>query len=998
MSFSLKRKSRKNITLKKYKIDKNDNVNKIIIKHKEIKPSMPSFKTQIVDFVSQLIKIKQAKGEFYKAKLLEKAQSNLLNTQFKNFTEMESIKGVGPMTLRKCKEFMKKGTTSEIEDYKTNPLYVFLKIHGVGIRKAQELVNAGIKSIEELRQREDLLNDVQKKGLKYFEDVNQRIPRDEIELYKGVFDEIFNSIKNDDSSYEIVGSYRRIAETSGDIDLIITDPDDTTILHKFLVELVKKNILVEILSRGNIKCLAIGKIGSKPARRIDFMYSPPDEYAFAILYFTGSRLFNTLMRNRALKMGYSLNEHGLYKMVDGKKTHKISGSFPTEKSIFDFLKMAYKHPHERVDYDSVVAKKNKSLKNRKKSSVLKNIKLFVRGGLAVLQVLSEKDIAKMVKTTDNYYYKHNTPLLTDDQYDILKSFAQEKFPNNDVINNGHLNIEMSKEKVDLPYFMGSMEKIKPDTRALANWRKSYKGPYVVSSKLDGISALYTTENGVKRLYTRGNGRKGLNISYLIPHLQLPDVENITIRGELLLRKDVFKEKYAGIYKNVRNMIGGIMTTKRVEQEKWDSIDFVGYEVIKPVLKPSDQMLWLQENNVITVTNSMTKFITNDGLSKMLLETRENDPYDIDGIIVVDDKIYERTDRKCPKHAFAFKMVLSDQVMESQVVDVIWQISKNGYIIPKVQVVPVEIGGTTITYATGHNAGFIEKNKIGIGAVIQMIRSGDVIPKIKGVVKPADEPLMPNVEYIWNESHVDIILKDIQTNEMVQIKKILAFMQTLDVPSFGEGNVKKVFKAGFNTIPKILSMSPDDFMTIPGFKSKLSNKICGGIRERLEKTSLADLMVATNIFGRGMGKSRAKLILKHFPDILTSNKSEEEKLTMVESLSGFARKTAEIFVPYIPNFIDFIEKTNLQHKLEVCVPEVNTDHQLYQKKIVMTGFRDKGLEKALIELGAEVSGSVSKNTFMLLVDSLSSDSGKAEKARKLGIKMMTPYAFQANYLQ
>ena len=75
-----------------------------------------------------------------------------------------------------------------------------------------------------LRTRQDLLNDVQKKGLAYFEDINQRIPREEIERYKCVFDAAFDEVKGPNSSYEIVGSYRRNAQTSGDIDLILSCP------------------------------------------------------------------------------------------------------------------------------------------------------------------------------------------------------------------------------------------------------------------------------------------------------------------------------------------------------------------------------------------------------------------------------------------------------------------------------------------------------------------------------------------------------------------------------------------------------------------------------------------------------------------------------------------------------------------------------------------------------------------------------------------------------
>ena len=174
--------------------------------------------------------------------------------------------------------------------------------------------------------------------------------------------------------------------------MILSDPEDATVLDRFLDSLIQKNILVEVLSRGSIKCLAIGKLDSTyTARRIDFMFSPPEEYAFAVLYFTGSALFNTLMRNRALQMGYSLNEHGLYKMVDGKKTHKISQKFKDELSIFKFLKMEYKHPFERIDHNSVVlvkTNKNKSLKKKKSNSVLKNIKNFKEGGVSVLQIMS----------------------------------------------------------------------------------------------------------------------------------------------------------------------------------------------------------------------------------------------------------------------------------------------------------------------------------------------------------------------------------------------------------------------------------------------------------------------------------------------------------------------------------------------------------------------------------------------------------------------------------
>ena len=166
---------------------------------------------------------------------------------------------------------------------------------------------------------------------------------------------IFDKVKNKDSTFQIMGSYRRGDKNSGDIDICISDSnDDSGVFNKFIDALIEKGILIEVLSRGNTKSLGVSKLRRKPARRIDFMFTKHNELAFALLYFTGSKEFNTVMRKRALDMGYSMNEHGLYKMVDGKKGTKLDRYFPTEKSVFDFMGMVYKGPTERKDGNSVV--------------------------------------------------------------------------------------------------------------------------------------------------------------------------------------------------------------------------------------------------------------------------------------------------------------------------------------------------------------------------------------------------------------------------------------------------------------------------------------------------------------------------------------------------------------------------------------------------------------------------------------------------------------------
>ena len=109
------------------------------------------------------------------------------------------------------------------------------------------------------------------------------------------------------------------------------------------------------------------------------------------------------------------------------------------------------------------------------------------------------------------------------------------------------------------------------------------------------------------------------------------------------------------------------------------------------------------------------------------------------------------------------------------------------------------------------------------------------------------------------------------------------------------------------------------------------------------------------------------------------------------------KTAKLFIPYIPKFIKFLQDINQTSKLQnIKVKQVDKTHKLYNKKIVITGFRDKELQQKLEKIGVKLGTSVSKNTFIVLVNDLDDDTGKADKARKLDITIMTPDSFKSKY--
>lgn len=1087
----------------------------------QINIPIESMNEKLAKLMSTLADIMMRTGEPMKARAYKKAEETILSTQteIKEANDLKGKPGIGDTILRKITEYLETGTLQLIEREKANPELMLTDVYGIGPQKAKELVKKGITTIEQLReQQNDVLNDVQRKGLKFYEDILKRIPRKEIDEYNKVFQKTLKKIGDKKSHYEIVGSYRRGLTSSGDIDVIITSgsyshSDSTNIFDQFLDSLISQNIIVEVLSRGKNKCLVVSKIPkSDTYRRTDFLYSTIEEYPFSILYFTGSKGFNAVMRGHALKRGYSLNEHGFSKMEKGVKGAMIDHAFTDEKSIFDFLELQYKTPIERVDGRSVVSlttsepivlidppniepivvpnkktrvskkikepaikqqeekiptiednitiseeiqlpplvedsrtisekiqvspveKKKKSPKKKREpinttakkekpsliekassleepkssspSNILKTIQEFKTVGITVLEKLDEVTLSKIIQVTNDVYYNENRSLLTDNEYDIVKEFIEVKYPKTQVLEEIGAPIQ-GKNKVDLPFEMASMDKIKPDSGALKGWTEKYSGPYVLSCKLDGVSGMYVCDSSNKyKLYTRGNGIVGQDVSHLIRVLKLPKLQkDMAVRGEFIIPKAVFKTKYAEEFANARNLVSGIINRKSVDDKSKD-LHFVTYEVVQPQLKPSEQMKILKKMKLETVYNRLEPALTNEMLSETLVDWRTNYEYEIDGVIVSNDAIYPRAHGN-PDNSFAFKMVMSDQVAEAKVVDVIWEASKDGYLKPRVRIEPIQLAGVRIEYATGFNGKFIEENKIGIGAVIVMVRSGDVIPYIKSVTTPADKAKMPLVSYVWNKTHVDILLENPNEDITVQEKNVTLFFVSLGVDGLAKGNIKKLFQKGKTTVPAILKMSVSDFESVDGFKTKMAEKLYNSIQDKVKNASLLDIMVASGKLGRGLGERKIKPILAKYPDILTRCEADEVKENMLREIDGIGKENAHEFVKNITSFMTFLKECDLEDKLNVVRIQqdtdvlqntfINTGHPLFGKKIVMTKVRDKGIIEFMNKNGLILEDSMKKDIFVLIVKAKKDKSNKTAFAEKNGIPIMTVEEFKTKYM-
>jgi len=233
---------------------------------------------------------------------------------------------------------------------KATAMKIFSGIYGVGPKKAQELLAAGYRTLEGIRaavtSKKLKLNKNQLVGLKYYEDINSRIPRAEMDAHAAV---LMAAIP-DTLQGVIVGSYRRGRPDSGDIDILVTGKDTGKSLASFVAALKAGGYLREVLAQGEHKCLAVVALKTQKSRRLDILVTPPAEFPFAIFYFTGCDTFNVRVRSHALERGYSLNEHALTHVATGTAVEGLT----SEEAIFTFLGLKFVPPHERTSDAAVI--------------------------------------------------------------------------------------------------------------------------------------------------------------------------------------------------------------------------------------------------------------------------------------------------------------------------------------------------------------------------------------------------------------------------------------------------------------------------------------------------------------------------------------------------------------------------------------------------------------------------------------------------------------------
>lgn len=307
-------------------------------------------KSLIVDKLNELInhlelQIKNETGSnktklIFKKSSLSKAITILNDSEndIKSGKEALEFKGIGKGIATRIDEILNTGTLKELEETieisdKNKIINELCTVHGIGESHANKFYDKGIRSINDLKKSDLKLTSAVQIGLKYYDDLQKRIPRSEI-----IDIELILKDQLKDIQFTIAGSYRRGLPTSGDVDVLIVNKNNVK-LSEIVNKLKKCGLVIDVLASGDTKFM--GVICLKIPRRLDIRLVQPDEYIPALLYFTGSYVLNKDMRTIALQKNMLLNEYGLFD-ESGKKLEVKS-----EKDIFDILDIVYLEPTER---------------------------------------------------------------------------------------------------------------------------------------------------------------------------------------------------------------------------------------------------------------------------------------------------------------------------------------------------------------------------------------------------------------------------------------------------------------------------------------------------------------------------------------------------------------------------------------------------------------------------------------------------------------------------
>lgn len=636
-----------------------------------------------------------------------------------------------------------------------------------------------------------------------------------------------------------------------------------------------------------------------------------------------------------------------------------------------------------------------------------------------LQGMPTDKLAELVKLASYLYYNFDGGNLTDNTFDALEYTLNKRLKTKGRRYEKIGAPVLEKLRVKLPYPMASLDKVKPGSRLLLDFLASAP-KFAWSLKLDGVSGMLVYKDGkIKGIYSRGDGTIGGDLLYLkdfvvLPTISDPKYKNIVVRVEFILNKRDWEEKYKGSYSNARSFVSAKINSGHVTQGMTD-IKVVAYEIIDPgpgskVPEPSAAFLILKNLGFEVVENDTLETPVVFEIMQLYKKLRESSIYNIDGLVLSIDKPRDVvTKLENPRHSVAFKMRLEDQIRKTKILNIEWNISRYGRMVPVAIYESVYIEGVRLHRASAYNAAHVRDWNLGKGSKIRVVRSGDTIPIIIDVeVDPTISPIYPPDKPSWHWKGSDIILDDIEGNKTVQLKRIEHFFVTIGVPRLREKTLEKMWDAGFRDIKAITNGTPDKFIKIKGIGKKSADGYYKNIHEIMRKTRIDRYIPASTTLELGIGRKLVKQLMRYYPNILDDDAETIKRMLTKKEIPGIGTKRIANIASNIPKFKAFLlllNKNDVEYaitqdqkqKEKIRTRGYNT--KIRGKTFVFTGFFGKidyELEDYIYDNFGNFSTAVTSSTEAVVSANLLDVTNKMLSAQKLGVKVLSVEEFVGMY--
>jgi len=692
-----------------------------------------------------------------------------------------------------------------------------------------------------------------------------------------------------------------------------------------------------------------------------------------------------------------------------------------------------------------VVKPVKPAQSSRKGSPLQMVETL-NGNHSLSASMTTEQLKTILEWSDQYYYdppeNQEAELLDDRVYDYIKRLYNERLHKTKNVKVtmkslsktgvGYDTKKPRRERdVRLPFYLGSLDNLFKGEGHVDKWKQKIQGPYHLSAKMDGTSGLYH-DGG---LFTRGNAVQGRDISHIVPHMNLPDV-NYTVRGEIVMKKSIFdskykgkKSKYGGVRKvNRCSVSGSLIGINHIDYGFIADLDFIAYEIMldsDKQMTPSEQFEILERDGFMVAHNSVVDDINDDSLAAVYGWILTDYDYLADGVVVRGDRPYKLMAGKNPNYAKAFKDPLPQDTAVTTIIDIEWNPSQHGYLVPTITYEPVFIHGVELKRTAGHNARDVIKRGLGPGAKVEIIYWGMVNPRINKVLEPV-EPYLPDISkvpYVWKvndageEVHIKLVDTQFKEEEeedednpihTVRVKKIYSSMVKIGAKGIGETTVDKIYRdqPHMRTVGAFFNIKMKDVKVLGG--GTASSNVVSSIKNALAKLDMPQLMAASKVFGRGLGEKKFRKAFEDHPELFEREYSENEYLQMFLSSEGFAKKTAELAAKGMMVFLsEFVQKHISDDLMVSILDNTNKDDQkipsashhvdIKGQNICLTGFRDAEVSDFITRNGGKVQSGCSGSTNMVVRKSDDYANKKTETAETKGIKLISKEEFILNYM-